>query len=71
MTRHAYIHALALSIKQAAQIARLRRVAERTAAAFQNARRCTELSPAQIEREMLRHLDAYRALDSDLPPEQS
>jgi hypothetical protein len=48
---------LALRILIGARVYELARLAARTTQVFQRARECTELTPAQIETEMLRVLD--------------
>jgi hypothetical protein len=49
MTRHAYIHALALSIKQQARIIALRRLAEQTARDYDAAMKASDLPREHFE----------------------
>jgi hypothetical protein len=57
-------HAIRIAILISARLSELRKVAENTAAVFQNARRTTSMSATQISERMEAHLDKLRDRES-------
>jgi hypothetical protein len=58
--RGSHISSEARAILRTARVIELKKLAAKTTATFDDAKRCTTLSAIEIERQMALHLDSYR-----------